>query len=288
VPVGIALGNFLGGLGNTVLGWRMTFLLVGAPGVALAALVYFTIKEPPRGHADSLSPRAGSADAPPMMEVARLLWRRTAFRHMCLGAALHASVWYGGSLWNNAYFQRTHDMTAAEAGSWIGAFALIGMIGTFFGGYLCDKLSIRYNDQRWYMWLPGIATLIILPFAAIAYLGPNMNWIAPAFSIKVILASVFFGPSFWVTQSIATLRTRAVATSLLLFTQTLIGLGLGPLFVGYISDYLEPSVGARSLSYALAIMALTNLWAAGHYFWGARTLRADLAATARMNEEAAR
>ena len=286
IPVGTFLGNFLGGWGNTIFGWRTTFLMFGVPGVLFAALVYLTVNEPVRGAMDVTTPRAGSANAPPILEVFSFLWKRKGFRHMLMGASLHAFAWFGANVYNNAYFQRTHGMSAGEAGTWLGLFAIIGMIGTFGGGYFADKLRAKTGDERWYMWLPAIATLFILPFALIAYLGPNMTWIAPAFSMSVILGTSYLGPSFAVTQAIATLRMRAVATSLLLFTQTLVGLGLGPLLVGVISDYLEPRFGHKSLAYALAIIALINIWAAVHYLWGARTIREDFETTAKLNAAA--
>jgi hypothetical protein len=65
-----------------------------------------------------------------------------------------------------------------------------------------------------------------------------------------------------------------------LFIQTLIGLGLGPLLVGIISDHLKPTVGQQSLRYGLVIVGIVNIWAAAHYFRGARTLRHDLAQAA--------
>ena len=78
------------------------------------------------------------------------------------------------------------------------------------------------------------------------------------------------------TQAIATLRMRSVATSLLLLLQTLIGQGIGPWLAGYISDSLKPSMGTASLRYSLVIVGLVNIWAALHYLVAARSLRADL------------
>lgn len=104
----------------------------------------------------------------------------------------------------------------------------------------------------------------------------------PSFCVMFIFASMFFGPSFAVTQGLATLRTRAVATSILLFVQTFIGLGLGPFLAGVMSDYLQPSYGSQSLAIGLVVVGLANIWAAGHYFRGARTLRQDFAATQRL------
>jgi hypothetical protein len=152
----------------------------------------------------------------------------------------------------------------------------IGGIGTLLGGYLADSLSVARGDRRWYMWVPGYATLAMVPFQFSAYLGSSL-WVAiPSFSVMLILGSMFFGPSFAMSQGLATLRMRAVSTSLVLFAQTLIGLGLGPFLVGVISDHLKPTMGTHSLAYGLVTVGLVNLWAAVHYFRGARTLRADL------------
>jgi hypothetical protein len=132
--------------------------------------------------------------------------------------------------------------------------------------------------------VPGIATLIMVPFQFTSYLSHDLWVVVPSFCVMFIFASMFFGPSFAVTQGLATLRTRSVATSILLFVQTFIGLGLGPLIVGMVSDYLKPTYGdAVSLAYGLVIVGLANIWAAGHYFWGARTIRENFANTERLN-----
>ena len=86
------------------------------------------------------------------------------------------------------------------------------------------------------------------------------------------------------TQALASLRMRALAASAMLFIQTMIGYNLGPLFTGMISDHLAPMAGENSLSYALAIIALFELWAAMHYFVGARHLRSDLDTTKRFDD----
>ena len=126
------------------------------------------------------------------------------------------------------------------------------------------------------MWVPGWATLLMLPFQFSSYLAGSLWVVVPSFIVMLILGSMFFGPSFAMSQGLATLRTRAVATSLTLFMQTLIGLGLGPLLAGAISDYLHPTMGNDSLRYGLAIVGIVNVGAAIHYFRGARTVREDL------------
>lgn len=282
VPLGTMLGNYLGGWGDHEFGWRWTFVMIGAPGLAVALLVRLTVREPQRGMSDAVSARASAAAAPKIGAVFAYLWQRNAFRHQCLAAALHSVVWYAGSSLNASFFIRTHDMTCKQAGLWLALIALVGGIGTFLGGYLADRISVRTDDRRWYMWLPGIATLAMVPFQFVAYLSDDLQVVAGAFAIMIVLAAMFFGPSFAVTQALATLRMRATAISILLFVQTLIGLGLGPLFAGMISDYLRPTHGVDSLRYGLVIVGLANIWATVHYFVGARTLRRDLEETTRL------
>jgi hypothetical protein len=93
-----------------------------------------------------------------------------------------------------------------------------------------------------------------------------------------VLAATFFGPSYAVSQTLARPQTRALASSILIFVQTLIGLGVGPFLVGAISDYLASTMGADSLRYGLAAVGSVNAWAAYHYFRGSKTYREDIEA----------
>jgi MFS family permease len=286
VPIGTAIGSVASGWGNVYLGWRWTFVAVGLPGLLVALLVWLTVKEPPRGYSDG--PGKKQQVAPPFFDVFRFLLTRRSFMHMSLAAALHSVVWYAGSNWNAAFFIRSHEMNTGVAGNYLGTFALIGAIGSFAGGFIADKASTKTGDKRWYMWVPGIACVIMVPFQFLSYLSPDLSVVVPSFSIMVVLASMFFGPSFAVAQSIATVRMRAMATSVLLFIQTMIGLSIGPFVVGLLSDYLAPTAGAQSLRYALVIVGLANIWAALHYFLGSRGYREDLMETAKLNASAAR
>jgi len=280
IPIGAALGSFCGGWLGEWFGWRMAFIIIGLPGVLVALLAKTTVREPPRGFSDQASQAVVNAAPPSVPDAIRYLWERKSFRHLSIAAGTHALVWYGGSSWNSPFFQRSHDMSLGEAGTWVASLQLIGIIGTFLGGYLSDKISTAKNDRRWYLWVPGIACVIMVPVQFVSYLTPNLYVAFASFSVLVTLASFFFGPSFAVTQAVATLRIRGIAISILLFMQTLIGMGIGPWFTGLISDYLNPSLGNESLRYAMVIVGLVNLWAAFHYYLGAKSLLADFKHTA--------
>ncbi len=276
VPFGAMLGSGLGGWGNELVGWRMTFILVGAPGLLVALLVRFTVKEPQRGQSDNVSAAVARGETPKLADALRYLWGRPSFRHMAIAAGLHSLVWYSGSQLNASFLQRSHHMTSGQAGFWLAVFSATSAVGTLLGGYLSDRLSVRTGDRRWYMWVPAWATLAMLPFQFTSYLAGSLWIVVPSFIMMLIFGSMFFGPSFAMSQGLGTLRTRAVATSLTLFMQTLIGLGLGPLLAGAISDYLHPTLGQDSLRYGLVIVGVINAWAAVHYFKGAHNLREDM------------
>jgi MFS family permease len=284
VPIGAAIGSWVGGWLNVRFSWRVTFALVGIPGVLFAALIWLTVKEPPRGYSDGSTAKPRAA-APPFLDVFKFLIARNSFMHMSVAAAVHSLVWYSGSVWNGSFFQWRHEFNPQQAGDYLAIFQLIGAVGSFAGGFLSDRLSVRNNDQRWYMWVPGIACVVMVPFQFAAYLSHDLAIVVPiSFSVMLVLASMFFGPSFAVAQAVATVRMRAVSASVLLFIQTIIGYTFGPAIVGWISDMLEPTVGrGAGIAYPMAVFGVLNLWAAFHYWMAARRYREDLAATAKLN-----
>jgi len=284
VPVGTSIGNAFAGWFNVWYGWRMTFALVGIPGVLFGALIWLTVKEPPRGYSDGPTAKPRAA-APPFFDVFKFLIGRNSFMHMSIAAALHSLVWYSGTTWNTSFLVWRHELNTGQAGNYLAIFSLIGAIGSFAGGFLSDRLSTKHNDQRWYMWVPGIACVVMVPFQVAAYLSKDLGLVVPiTFSMMFLLASMFFGPSFAVAQSVATVRMRAVSASVLLFIQTIIGMTLGPAIVGKISDLLEPTVGqGAGIAYPMAAIGVVNLWAAVHYMLAARRYREDLAETAKLN-----
>ncbi|MDG1125300.1 MAG: MFS transporter [Pseudomonadales bacterium] len=290
IPLGTMIGSFVGGWGADTVGWRYTFFLVGVPGIIFAFIVWFTLREPPRGMSDikldaPSAPPINTAPPPPVSTVLKLLWSKTSFRHLAFAAGLHAFVSYGAGTWNAPFFIRIHEMSLTDIGSILALIAGIGAIGTFFGGYISDKLSDRTDDKRWYFWVPGIATLVMVPFQLVAYLYGGVWAVVASLMMVAVLGNAYLGPSFAMTQALVSLRMRAVASAILLFVLNLIGMGLGPYFVGVLSDILTPDFGIYSIRYAMCAAVLVNVWAACHYFIGARTMRGDLADTQEMNEK---
>ncbi len=293
IPFGTMIGSYVGGWGADEIGWRNTFFLVGVPGVFVALIIALTLREPPRGMSDVKPAQANSnnqdkkPEAPKVAEVIKFLGNKMSFRHLAFAAGLHAFVSYGASTWNAPFFIRIHNMSSTDLGAALALVAGIGAIGTFFGGYLSDKISDRTGDKRWYFWVPAIATIIMVPFQLVAYLYDGTTAAIGSLCVVAIMGAVYLGPSFAMTQALVSLRMRAVASAILLFVLNLIGMGLGPWFVGILSDVLAPSMGVESIRYALCVAVLVNLWAGVHYLLGAKTVRGDLLETEQLNAKLA-
>ncbi|HAK63530.1 MAG: spinster family MFS transporter [Pseudomonadota bacterium] len=275
VPLGLLFGFLIGGWLEELYGWRVAFLSVGLPGLLLAVVVRLTLREPPRGHADG-GARVAAAAQPPIRDVARALWKQKSFRHLALATAVQAIAGYGVIQWVPSFLHRSHQMTSGEIGT---ALALIlgvgGAIGTAAGGYIADRMGKR--DMRWQLWIPAIGAMTGAPFAFGIYLAPTALETLAWFAVPILFINAYHGPAFAMTQALAPVSMRAMAAAVLLFVLNIIGLGLGPQLVGIASDLLHPLYGNESLRYALLCVSMVYVWAAAHFWMGARTLRQDLA-----------
>jgi MFS family permease len=268
IPIGGALGSAAGGWLGQTYGWRTAFLAVGIPGVLLALIVRLTLREPAR--------TAAPAQRESVRQVLGFMLKLRSFLNMSAGAALHAFYGYGAAGFIPVFLIRVHGMSVAEVGAWMGAIALFtGTIGTFLGGAISDRLSGK--DARWYMRVPAIASLVGVPFSFAFYLWPDARTAILLSIPGAILGPFYLGPTFAMTQSLVKPHMRAVASSILLFIINLVGLGLGPLFVGLLSVWLRPLYGDDSIRHALlwTVTAGATL-SAGFYLLAGRTLREDL------------
>jgi MFS family permease len=281
---GVFVGLLVGGLVARAYGWRSAFYVCGLPGLALALIMKLTLREPPRGFSE---PHVQVApQAPPVGEVLGKLWAKPAFRHLSLAAALQAFVGYGVNGFTSAFLMRSHAMTVAQVG---GALALItvlgGGVGTYFGGWVADRFTNRFHDRRWQLWVPGIATLIAIPFALLVYTLPSKGAVLVLMVPALGIGSMYLGPTFSITHGLVGPRERALAGALLLFIISLIGLGMGPVVTGLLSDVFknhlrgqgapELAASATGLRWAMCAMVSVNAWSSFHYMRAARSLRED-------------
>ena len=254
-------------------------MIVGLPGILLAALVRAFLRDPPRGHFDggaAAGTPAASESTPSLGDTFGFMRQLRSFRHLAIAGALHALYGYGAGAFLPSFLFRVHEMSAAEVGTYLGGLTLVaGGLGTFLGGAVGDWTGER--DKRWYLWIPGIGTLLAIPFQFVVYLHSDSQVAILAMLPSVLFGTLYLGPTFAMTQSLVPPNMRAVASAVLLLILNLIGMGLGPQFVGFLSDLLEPRYGIESIRYALFFTVVpAAAWSIVHYIIGARYLRDDL------------
>ncbi len=279
-PLGALLGLAIGGLLIDLWGWRSGFLVAAAPGLVLGTLAAFTLNEP-RTALKRAEP--GADPAPTLGDAFRELRACRTFWLFSIGCAFQAMIAYGNGAFMGSFFFRNHGPelgkiaasfglhTAGFLGLAMGLISgLSGMAGAFVGGKLADRHAA--TNPR------AIATQVALFnfVAAPAYLAVLLVGSAKlALGLMVIPALSYgltYGPMFSVFQSVVQPRTRATAVAIYLLLTNLIGLGLGPLLVGIISDnlarggHLGPAAGVRWALMASSMLGLV----AGALYWRAR------------------
>lgn len=247
VPIGILVGLISGGWLNQAFNWRTAFMAVGLPGLLVSLLVMVSVREPER-----TTPLADPA-ARTLPAALASLWRIRAFKYLTLAAAIHAYSAYGALQWNPAFLMRAFHLTTKQAGLSLGLMTgLTGIIGTLGGGWLADRLGRK--DPRWYGRLPALLIALGLPLYIAAYLwAPSARMVLALLVVPNLFGNSFTGPTFAAIQTLTPVRTRALASAVVLFIISLIGFGLGPLAIGAASDALASRLGGDALGHAIAL-----------------------------------
>ena len=238
VPIGVLIASFAGGWLAQSFGWRSTFIYLGVPGVLLGGLTWLTLREPPRGLSDKavVIKIAGVDEVPPLSAVIRRMWSTRTIRNMVLATAIGAIALQGINMFIPMYLSRVFGMSLAKAGFTFGmVIGVGGFIGIALGGIIADWLSPR--DQRWYAWVPGWATLLAVPIATFAFVQNDSFLATSAIFLFAILTLCWNGPTFSTIHRMVDPRMRASSSAIMMTVMTLIGHGMGPPLIGFLSDY---------------------------------------------------
>jgi MFS family permease len=270
---GILMGYVLGGVIADIVGWRATFMLIGIPGVLFAVILAAVVKEPPRGRWESAET---TAYKPTLGETVKLLISYKSFCWLAMATAVHNFSGYGTGNFSASLYLRNHGLSLTQVGMLLSiAGGLSGMIGTFMGGYLGDKLGAK--DKRWYLWVPAWGAALSVPTSLIYYLTDNTTLAIICQFLATMSFSMFLGCCLAISHTLVHPGMRAFTSAVLFFILNLIGLGLGPLTTGLLSDALAADYGINSLRYAMVIVSLIGTLAIPMFYIASRYLLGDLA-----------
>ena len=264
IPVGVFVSFVVGGFINEHYGWRAAYLAVGLPGLLLALLVKFTVREPRRGEFD------GAAQAPcaeKFPHAIRQLLGKRCYRLVILGAAFAMMAATGSGIWVPSFFVRVHGMGSAEVGAWMGTmYGAGGVAGTLLGGLLADRLAGKSGDSRPYLRVCSLSMLCLLPLACLAFTARSLTAALFLHCFVIVLMHMNVGPILALVQKLSGVARRSMGQAVNVLASNLLGLSLGPLLVGVMSDAFTPLYGDAALGYSIiAIYVIGYSVAAGAF-----------------------
>lgn len=243
-------------------GWRLALAIVGGSAALLALLLRLFSSEPLRAQA------ARSNELSQGRSSVALVWRQPVTRWIMLGAGFALLSGYSVGAWNVSYLVRSHHLTQQQAG-WVAGFAaLTSVCGSLVAGALTDRLVRRHPG--WQMGVPLIGVSMALPSGLLFFAMPT-GQVAAATAMVGLFA---FFIAWWAAPSYAALslvvapQRRATANAMLMLAGAIIGSGIGPIFTGSLSSWLEQWLQDQALRFAL-ICTIAMLVFSVYAFWRA-------------------
>jgi len=243
--IGLAIAFILGGMIVQEAGWRWAFVAAGIPGLVLAPLLLFTVREPRRGAHDAVV--VAEADQPlGLLQRIGLLAGRPGLLLCICAIVLIAAGIYGMSTWLTTFLIRVHGIPIARAGMFIAiAYGGLGSLGGFLAGWVIDIVNRRRGG-----FAPARTTLFgaTIPLLTAAtgigtVLVRDLDSMLALLMVCGFLSASYNGPIYAVIVTIAGPRLRGLAVSLVQLGANLIGVGAGTYLIGAISDYVGGTEG---------------------------------------------
>src|SRR6185436_5093355 len=213
----LVLAYFLAGWLNELYGWRVTFALLGIPGLILAAVAWFSLEEPRRMREH----RVQSTQQPPLKEICALLWKNRTFRHLLLCLSVLYFFGYGILQWQPAFFIRSFGLRTSEVGMWL---ALTHGAGGVVGAYLGGELAVRHAPGNERLQLRGMALAIAGAgiVTTLVYLSPSFYVSFGLIGVAAVGLFTINGPLVATMQTLVPERMRAVTIALVYLIANLI------------------------------------------------------------------
>ncbi len=283
----LVIGYFLGGWLSDHYGWRITIIAFGAPGVLLGLLAWLTLKEPrlersaapgdqATGQDDHWTRRPSASHQSTIAEVCAKLWANTTFRRLllCLSGLLFFNL--GIAQWLPAFFIRTHGFTTEQIGAWL---AIVAGLGGLLGACVGGELAARYaaNNESLQLRAMTVALCGSGVAAIISYLTSNAYVALATLGLYIFGLSAMNGPLFATMQTLVPEHMRAMAFAIAYLVANLLGMGLGPVAAGALSDLYQSWAHEESLRYALLTLAPGYFIVAWYAWMGSTTVHDDLA-----------
>jgi len=302
-PLGVVVGSTSAGWIAEHYSWRVAFAGIGLVSLAVSVVALLSLRDPPRGMSD---PGTVVRGPPPSAWTAlRFLLGKRSMWHILAGCALAATSMNGIGQFMSPFLQRNFHMGPAQSGRYVALTAGAAMAsGLLIGGFGMDWAA-RF-DKRWYVWGPAVGLALAAPLFVLGFSEPTVLATVLILIAAHVSMFLYYSPSLALAQNMVGANMRASSAFVVSLVLGLLGVGLGPTIVGFLSDHFAASAfqpgafaalcpagkaaagaagplaascaqaSALGVRHAMMVIALLGLWAALHYLLAARNLRGDL------------
>lgn len=250
-PIGNALGVAFGASIAAAYSWRDAFMALGIVGVATAVIVFVTVREPKRGGLDVAAPGAVAApiERAPFWPTFRMFFTRRVLLLTALATGANQFITYAAANFTTLFLMEEKGMTLNQVAIWYALLVLVSMGGgIFIAGRMVDRFVPR--DRRAYAYIPAFALIAAAPFFAGFIAAPGWQLAMVLLVLPMGLNYFYLSPAVALVQEAVPPAQRVMAGALLLLVMNLIGLGLGPTYLGAASDWFASAGHARPLQMA--------------------------------------
>lgn len=252
--------------------WQATLIVVGLPGIFVAALLML-VKEPPRRGVTG-----ASGEAPGWGDAFRFIARHARLYTALFGViSLVAMLAVGSALWFPSFFSRTYNMPVEKVGLWYGTVTLVfGVIGTILGGWLAGRVMDKGASDANITVVGWTTALKAVPLA-VAPLMPSAELALVAIAVATLIGQGAQGAMIAAFHDVTPNQFRGQIVALALFFVSLVGSGIGGVIIGAMSQHVF--TGNDGLRYALAVLPVVICpTVIALILWGRRDFRAALMA----------
>lgn len=266
IPLASAASLIGGGLLAESLGWRMTFVIMGALSVLFVPVVLMAL-----GRRQTM---ASVVVAPQDSVVWWDLLRKPSYLAIVTCAAFISVAGYSLTTFAPAFLMRSHGMSLGEVGLQYGLVSgITGIVGLLFIGRLADVLAAR--DPRWLLWVVAAMTAVLIPFSALAFVVESRVLSVWFISLSYVIGTAYMAPSVAAIQRLVRPDQRATASAVFLFFSSTVG-SAGPFLTGVFSDALSADLGTASLGRALLLVPVAQVMAVAMLLIASRRFRSEM------------
>lgn len=280
LPIGGAIGLFVSGWAGQVYGWRRTFMALGVLGLCFSFLTWILLvgrSESRAGELSSTYREPVSSPSPGFLQAIGVLLKIRTYRNILLSTSVMAFFSAGVLTWITPYFIRNFHLSTGVLGTWFSIAGFAGMFGALMGGYIASRFASE--DEALHLKVNAMLYAVSCALLMLILVSKSSQTALTLYVVNSFVLSLSSAPVISAFLTSVPQHVRSLSFAVIGFFSSIIGLGLGPLLVGSLSDLFRHWAGDQSLRYAILVLCPGYLWSSYHMWAASKTIANDVQKT---------